>query len=76
MENQQVKDVRSLYSILTSVTEIYSPVQDMKAISMFPNYTGELASVNTLHDDIVREKEIAEKKPVKKPQGILQFFQF
>jgi hypothetical protein len=76
MENQQVKDVRSLYSILTSVTEIYSPVQDMKAISMFPNYTGELASLNTLHDDIVREKEIDEKKPVKRPKGVLQFFQF
>jgi hypothetical protein len=76
MENQQVKDVRSLYSILTSVTEIYSPVQDMKAISMFPNYSGELASVNTLHDDIVREKGIAESKPIKKPSSILNFFQF
>jgi len=76
MENQQVKDVRSLYSILTSVTEIYSPVQDMKAISMFPNYTGELASLNTLHSDIAKETEIEEKKPVKKPKSILQFFQF
>ncbi len=76
MENQQVKDVRSLYNILTSISEIYSPVQDMKAISMFPNYTGELASLNTLHDDMIREKEIAAARPVKKPQGILQFFQF
>jgi hypothetical protein len=76
MENQKVKDVRSLYSILTSVTEIYSPVQDMKAISMFPNYSGELASVNTLHDDIVREKGIADSKPIKKPSSILNFFQF
>jgi hypothetical protein len=76
MENQQVKDVKSLYSILTSFADVYSPVQDMKAISMFPNYTGELASVNTLHDDIIREKEIAEKAPVKKAKGVLQFFQF
>ncbi|MEI9910871.1 MAG: hypothetical protein WDO71_15090 [Bacteroidota bacterium] len=76
MENQKVKDVRSLYSILSSVTEIYSPVQDMKAISMFPNYTGELASINTLYDDIARDKEFEEKRPVKKPKGILQFFQF
>ena len=76
MENQQVKDVRSLYSILTSVTEIYSPVQDMKAISMFPNYSGELASLNSLHDDIVKDKETEEKKPVKKQNGVLQFFQF
>jgi hypothetical protein len=76
MENQKVKDVRSLYSILTSVAEVYSPVQDMKAISMFPNYSGELVSINTLHDDIAREKEFAEKIPVRKPKGILQFFHF
>jgi hypothetical protein len=76
MENQKVKDVKSLYSILTSVTEVYSPVQDMKAISMFPNYSGELPSVNTVYDDIAKEKELVENKPVKKPKGILQFFQF
>jgi len=70
-----VKDVRSLYSILTSVSEIYSPVQDMKAISMFPNYSGELASVTTLHDDIVKE-ELVKEQPIKKAGGILQFFQF
>jgi hypothetical protein len=76
MENQKVKDVRSLYSILTSVAEVYSPVQDMKAISMFPNYSGELVSINTLHDDIAREKEFGEKIPVGKPKGILHFFHF
>ncbi|HLG38047.1 MAG TPA: hypothetical protein VI461_00215, partial [Chitinophagaceae bacterium] len=75
MENQQVKDVRSLYSILTSVAEIYSPVQDMKAISMFPNYPDEIASINTLYEDIVKEKELEEKEPVKKTKGVLQFFQ-
>lgn len=76
MENQQVKDVRSLYSILTSITEIYSPVQDMKAISMFPNYPDELASVRTLYDDLVKEKALTEYQPVKKPKTVLQFFQF
>ncbi|MBC7948443.1 MAG: hypothetical protein H7Y42_11220 [Chitinophagaceae bacterium] len=77
MENQKVKDVRSLYSILTAMSEIYSPVQDMKAISMFPNYSGELASINTLHDDIAAYREQEENKHVvKKPKGILQFFQF
>lgn len=76
MENQQVKDVRSLYSILTSITEIYSPVQDMKAISMFPNYSGELASINTLYDDIAKERIITEQASVKKPKSVLQFFQF
>ena len=76
MENQRVKDVRSLYSILTSVAETYSPIQDMKAISMFPGYSGELASVNALYNDVVKEKELHPKKPAKKRQGILQFFQF
>jgi hypothetical protein len=76
MENQKVKDVRSLYTILTSVTEVYSPVQDMKAISMFPNYSGELASVNTLYNDIARNADVIGKKIARKPKGILQFFQF
>jgi hypothetical protein len=76
MENQQVKDVRSLYSILTSITEIYSPVQDMKAISMFPNYPDELASIKTLYDDLVKEKELTAYQPVKRPRSVLQFFQF
>ncbi len=58
MENQKVKDVKSLYSILTSLAEAYSPLQDMKAISMFPAYNGELASVNTVYDDMVKEKGI------------------
>ena len=76
MENQRVKDVRSLYSILTSVAETYSPIQDMKAISMFPGYCGELASVNAVYDDVVKEKLLVNIKPVKKRQGILQFFNF
>ena len=76
MENQRVKDVKSLYSILTSIAEVYSPIQDMKAISMFPGYVGELASVNSLHNDIINEKMHSVKKMVRKRQGILQFFQF
>jgi hypothetical protein len=76
MENQKVKDVRSLYTILTSVAEVYSPIQDMKAISMFPGYSGELASIQSVYDDMVRDKESRKKKPVRKRQGILQFFQF
>jgi 2-oxo-4-hydroxy-4-carboxy--5-ureidoimidazoline (OHCU) decarboxylase len=76
MENQRVKDVRSLYSILTSVAETYSPIQDMRAISMFPAYSGELASVNAVYNDVVKEKQSVSTKPVKKRQGILQFFQF
>ena len=76
MENQKVKDVKSLYSILISVAEVYSPIQDMKAISMFPGYGGELASVNMIYNDVVKEKELAEAKQEKKKTGILQFFQF
>ena len=76
MENQKVKDVRSLYSILVSVAEVYSPMQDMKAISMFPGYVGELASVNTVYNDVVKEKQLFEATREKKRTGILQFFQF
>ena len=76
MENQRVKDVRSLYSILTSVAETWSPIQDMKAISMFPGYSGELASITAVYNDVVKEKESIPEKPVKKRQGILQFFHF
>ena len=76
MENQKVKDVKSLYSILISIAEVYSPIQDMKAISMFPGYTGELASINTVYNDVVKEKELLEANQEKKRTGILQFFQF
>lgn len=76
MENQRVKDVRSLYSILTSVAEAWSPIQDMKAISMFPGYSGELASITAVYNDVVKEKSLIPEKPVKKRQGILQFFHF
>ncbi len=76
MENQQVKDVRSLYNVLSPVAETSSPIQDMKAISMFPNYTGELASVQTVYHDIVKTGSLPVKRPAKKKQGILQFFQF
>jgi hypothetical protein len=76
MENQKVKDVKSLYSILTSVAEAYSPIQDMKAISMFPAYSGELASINTIYKDIMKDKKPIIKKEKRKRQGILQFFHF
>ncbi len=76
MENQKVKDVRSLYSILTSMVEGYSPVRDMKAISMFPSCQGELPSVNTVYNDVVKEMQYQEEKPAPRGTGILQFFQF
>ena len=74
MENQRVKDVRSLYSILTSVAEAWSPIQDMKAISMFPGYPGELASIASVYKDVVKERDLVPRKPLRKKQGILQFF--
>lgn len=76
MENQKVKDVRSLYSVLTSITEGYSPIQDMKAVSMFPGCRGELPSINAIHNDVMRELQYQEAKPETKKTGILQFFQF
>jgi hypothetical protein len=76
MENQQVKDVRSLYSILTPSAETYSPIQDLKMISLFPGCNTELPSVQTVWEDMLKDKEQMTRKPVKKRQGILQFFQF
>ncbi len=74
MENQQVKDVRSLYSILTTVAETYSPIQDLKAMSMFPGSSGDLTSVNVVYNDMMKDKQLAPSRPIKKKQGILQFF--
>jgi hypothetical protein len=48
----------------------------MKAISMFPGYSGELASVNAVYNDVMKEKQSAAAKPVKKRQGVFQFFHF
>jgi hypothetical protein len=74
MENQRVKDVRSLYSILTTVAEAWSPIRDMKAISMFPGYSGELASIIAVHNDLVKENNLVPGKNLKKRKTILQFF--
>jgi hypothetical protein len=76
MESQKVKDVKSLYSILTTVATTNSPIHDMKAISMFPGHSGELAPINLLYKDIMKGKKGKMKKTRKKRQGILQFFQF
>jgi hypothetical protein len=76
MENQRVKVVRSLYSVLSPIPENFSSVQDMRAISMFPNYTGELASLSNLHRDLEEAEKSIQKMPVKKRKGVLQFFQF
>ena len=76
MENQKVKDVKSLYSILTSIAEVCSPIQDMKAISMFPAHTGELASINDVFNDIIKDQKNAPKKIIRKNQTVLQFFHF
>lgn len=76
MENQQVKDVRSLYSVIASVAETYSPIQDMKSISMFPGSTGELASVNTVYEDMIKTKNSTSRLPVKKRKGVFHFFPF
>ncbi len=74
MENQRVRDVRSLYSILCSVTETSSPIQDLKAISMFPGYQGEMASIEAVYRDVAGDNQLAVPEPVKKKQGILAFF--
>lgn len=72
MESQQVKDVRSLYSILSSVPDNNSPLQDLKAISMFPGQAGELASITALYSDVVKERTTPQKKK-RRRQGIFSF---
>ncbi|MCB9056292.1 MAG: hypothetical protein H6549_10570 [Chitinophagales bacterium] len=76
MENQRVKEVRSLYSILSAVAESFSSVQDMRAISMFPGYTNDLASLNDVHPGLVREHDLHNQTEKKKRRGVLAFFQF
>jgi hypothetical protein len=48
----------------------------MKAISMFPAYSGELVSVNALHEDIAKEKSLQVQRKEPKRQGVFHFFQF
>lgn len=76
MENQQVRYVRSLYSVLSPLPENFASAAELKALSMFPNYTGELASLAELHRDIGMHTGTVNNRPVKKANGILQFFQF
>lgn len=76
LENQQVKDVRSLYSIMTGLAEVSSPILDLKAISVFPASTGELVSVGQIYDELQKQPAAALMAPEKKRSGILQFFQF
>ena len=76
MENQRVKDVRSLYSILTSVAEAYTPIQDLKAISMFPGNAGELASIQSVYQDIIRDHDRVKRPAKNKRKAVLEFFSF
>jgi hypothetical protein len=76
MENQRVKDVRSLYSILTSIAEAYTPIQDLKAISMFPGFAGELASIQSVYQDIIKDREKVKHPETRKRKAVLQFFSF
>lgn len=73
MENQQVKDVKSLYNVLAPVGGKYSAAEDLKAISMFPNYIGETASLETVYRDITRY-ETSIPPVAKKRKGVLQYF--
>lgn len=76
MENQKVKAVHSLTSILSAIAETYSPFQDMKVISMFPGYRDSIASIDQVHADVSKEREKRTTVPVRKKAGILQFFNF
>lgn len=74
MENQQVKDVKSLYNVLAPVGGKYSAAEDLKAISMFPNYNGEMASLEAVHQDIMKYNIEIQPVPAKRKKGVLQYF--
>lgn len=74
MENQQVKDVKSLYSVLAPVAGRYSAAEDLKAISMFPNHSGETASLEAVYKDIMKYDIPLKQSVSKKRKGVLQYF--
>lgn len=76
LENQQVKDVRSLYSIMTGLAEVASPILELKAISMFPAYQGELASIQQIFESAGTTPVPVAPLETRKRSGILHFFQF
>lgn len=77
LENQQVKDVRSLYNVLTPAAETYTPIQDLRALSLFPASGGELPSIESIWKDMQHERAqdvMAQRKPKRK--SLVQLFQF
>lgn len=74
MENQQVKDVRSLYNVLSAAGEMYLPMREMKTISLFPGVSSELSSINDVHEDVMQDRSGGEnKQDVKKKNPVLRF---
>ena len=76
MENQRVKDVKSLYSVLAPVPENYSMAEDLRAISMFPNYSGQLSSLLAVHRDIGQTAAPTPSRNPNRKKGIRQFISF
>ncbi len=76
LENQEVKDVRSLYSVMIGLAEVSSPIMDLKSISVFPAYTGELSSIAQVFRETERQTLPYLETTERKKAGIFQFFQF
>ncbi len=77
LENQQVKDVRSLYSVLTPAADTYTPIQDLRTLSLFPVAGGEVPSVESIWNDMKQDRaRDTARQPVKKRKTVLHFFQF
>lgn len=74
LEDQQVKDLRSLYSILTGLAEVSSPILELKAISMFPAIQTELSSLHQVHRELQSLAAIRPITPARQREGILAFF--
>lgn len=74
LEDQKVKDLRSLYSILTGLAEVSSPILELKAISMFPGIQTELSSIHQIHREVQSLVALRPPMPEKRREGILAFF--
>lgn len=66
MEQQQVKYVISLDSLIAAATGTHIPIQDLKRISMFPGLNEEIDTIDHIHSRI--EEPMLQEEPVIAPK--------
>jgi hypothetical protein len=70
MEQQHVKYVISLDSLIASATGTHIPIQDLKRISMFPGLNEEIDTIDHIHSRI-DEPEVTEEPVIQNKRTIL-----